>query len=49
MNSITTLGDVKTIGNVGSGITLIHGDCLEVMPLLPDNCFDAIIADIPYG
>jgi hypothetical protein len=49
MKTITELEDVKTIGNVGSGITLIHGDCLDVMPLLPDVCFDAIIADIPYG
>ena len=26
------------------------GDCLEVMPSeFPDNCFDAIICDLPYG
>lgn len=25
------------------------GDCLKVMPRLPDGCADAIIADIPYG
>lgn len=30
-------------------ITLYHGDCLEVMPILGAQSFDAIIADVPYG
>lgn len=30
-------------------ITLHHGDCLDIMPTLPDRLFDAIIADLPYG
>lgn len=29
--------------------TLHHGDCLDIMPTLPDRSFDAIIADLPYG
>lgn len=28
--------------------SIIHGDCLEIMPQLPDGCFDAIICDLPY-
>ncbi|MBU2177634.1 MAG: site-specific DNA-methyltransferase [Gammaproteobacteria bacterium] len=28
---------------------LLHGDCLDIMPTLPDASVDAIIADIPYG
>jgi len=28
---------------------IIHGDCLNVMPLIPNKSIDAIIADIPYG
>lgn len=28
---------------------LYHGDCLEVMPTLEAQSFDAIIADLPYG
>lgn len=28
---------------------LIHGDCLEVMPNLPDKSFDMILCDLPYG
>ena len=28
---------------------LICGDCLEVMPTLPDGCADMILADLPYG
>ena len=35
------------------GITLYHGDCLEVMPeickAIGENTVDAIIADLPYG
>jgi site-specific DNA-methyltransferase (adenine-specific) len=29
--------------------TLYHGDCLEIMPQLPTQSFDAIVADLPYG
>lgn len=29
-------------------VELIHGDCLEVMPTLPDASVDAIITDPPY-
>lgn len=32
-----------------SKIELIHGDCLEVMPRIPNGSIDAIIADPPYG
>jgi len=28
---------------------LIHGDCLEVMPELPDKSIDMILCDLPYG
>jgi site-specific DNA-methyltransferase (adenine-specific) len=30
-------------------ITLYHGNCLEVMPGLAAQSFDAIITDVPYG
>jgi site-specific DNA-methyltransferase (adenine-specific) len=30
-------------------VQLIEGDCLGVMPTLPDKSVDAIIADWPYG
>ena len=32
-----------------SGSALFQGDCLEIMPLIPDNSIDAIICDLPYG
>lgn len=32
-----------------SGISLYHGDCLDVMPALAAQSFDAIITDVPYG
>lgn len=28
---------------------LHHGDCLEVMKTLPDNFYDSIVTDPPYG
>ena len=28
---------------------LLHGDCLSLLPDIPDNSVDAIIADLPYG
>lgn len=31
------------------GITIYHGDCLEIMPELESQSFDAIITDVPYG
>jgi len=28
---------------------LIHGDCLELLPKVPDASIDCILADLPYG
>lgn len=28
---------------------IIHGDCLEIMPRLPDKSVDMILCDLPYG
>jgi site-specific DNA-methyltransferase (adenine-specific) len=33
----------------GEGVTLYHGDCIEVMAEMPDNSVDAIVCDPPYG
>lgn len=30
-------------------IELHYGDCLEIMPLIPDKSIDAVICDLPYG
>jgi site-specific DNA-methyltransferase (adenine-specific) len=32
-----------------SDYQLIEGDCLDILPTLPDKSVDAIITDIPYG
>ena len=32
-----------------SGSALFHGDCLEIMPLIPDKSVQLILADLPYG
>lgn len=28
---------------------IVHGDCLEIMKMLPDNSVDSIVTDPPYG
>jgi len=30
-------------------VTLIHGDCLDVMKNIPDKSIDLILTDLPYG
>ncbi len=31
------------------GITIYHGDCLDVLPLLVENSVDLVLSDPPYG
>lgn len=31
------------------GNVLFNGDCLEIMPFIPDNSVQLILADLPYG
>jgi DNA modification methylase len=33
----------------GRGVTLYHGDCIEVMRALPDASVDSVVTDPPYG
>ena len=28
---------------------IVQGDCLEVMPNIPDKSVDMILCDLPYG
>ena len=28
---------------------VIHGDCIEIMKTMPENCVDSVITDPPYG
>ena len=30
-------------------VLLLCGDCLRLLPLLPDGCVDAVVTDCPYG
>jgi DNA modification methylase len=34
--------------HVGRGV-LFHGDCLEIMPFIPDKSVNLILCDLPYG
>ena len=29
--------------------TVIEGDCISVMQLLPNDCIDMVLCDLPYG
>lgn len=31
------------------GVTLYHGDCLDVLKVMPDGVADAVVTDPPYG
>ena len=33
----------------GGGSALFQGDCLDIMPLIPDKSVHLILADLPYG
>ncbi len=35
--------------NLGSGVRVANGDCLEVMRDIPAKCVDMVLADPPYG
>ena len=28
---------------------ILHGDCLDIMPTIPDASVDMVLADLPYG
>ena len=38
-----------TIHYQGHGVTLHHGDCLDVLRALPDASVDSVVTDPPYG
>ena len=40
--------DYKDIVQVGHNSFLL-GDCLDILPLIPDNSVHAVITDLPYG
>lgn len=33
----------------GKGRVIFHGDCRELLPLLPEGCVDLVLTDPPYG
>ena len=34
---------------IGDDVLLYRGDCLSILPTLPDGCVDAVVTDPPYG
>lgn len=44
MNKIHYENNIETMK-----IDLRHGDCLEIMPTIPDGSVDMILCDLPYG
>ena len=45
----TVAPTILSSSEVKSSITLLKGDCLEVMKGLPDKSVDLIVCDLPYG
>lgn len=47
------IAQIVQLPNAGCGnnmtTTLLQGDCMELLPTLPDKSVDAIITDLPYG
>ena len=44
---LTTAASLEAVG--GDDWRIIHGDCLDILPRLPDRCADLIFADPPYN
>ena len=40
--------ELKAVGQVKQN-TLIHGNCMNILPYIADGSIDAIITDLPYG
>lgn len=40
---------MKPYFDSGDGVTLHLGDCLDVLPNIPDESVDAVVTDAPYG
>jgi DNA modification methylase len=38
-----------TIHYQDTDTTVYHGDCLDILPTLPDNSIDAVVTDPPYS
>ena len=41
--------DIAAVLNGDSEGCIVHGDCLQIMPDMPDGCVDAVVTDPPYG
>ena len=48
MNKYYTQEEVARVGRIDPN-TLINGDCLEAMKLIPDGSVDLVLTDPPYG
>ncbi len=35
--------------NLGSGVRVANGDCLKLLPTLPDGVVNMVLVDLPYG
>jgi len=44
-----TLPEKNNFMEMNENIKLLHGDCIELFPKIPDASIDAIITDPPYG
>jgi site-specific DNA-methyltransferase (adenine-specific)/modification methylase len=49
MEALRKGSGVEPASNSGVESTLFEGDCLELMPLIPDRSVHLILSDLPYG
>lgn len=49
LKAIEPLGLPRERVYLRGDVLLLNADCLEVLPLLPSGCVDAVVTDPPYG
>ncbi|WP_172272312.1 DNA methyltransferase [Caulobacter sp. RHG1] len=49
MTSLGLAPELTPRSALGLGMQLYEGDCLDILPLLPDRSVNTIITDLPYG
>ena len=46
---LALLGDHEAARQLTDSGVLLFGDCLDLMPALPENSVDLLFTDLPYG
>jgi len=49
MSLVDKFPEIQAVLDGGSDGCIVCADCLDVLPLMPDGCVDAVVTDPPYG